>query len=424
MALKICVFEDARFSQFYPLTRLRPVYTLRAGIRPLFGRAERFFDQPDICLVAREQVASLLAEQVKDHPVNIIKREPGSEVLFLNGRIRDFGDLPKLVRESRLSTAFKREGEVVAVLFQRETLRNVPPLSTPDRYLEAFRSEAAEIPELDTTATLYNYSWDLVADIEREITADFVSLKGTASTEARRVVHPAACLVDEANVHLGDDVTIAPFALLDASHGPIYVGPNCRIEAHAAIYGPCYIGANSVILAGKITASSIGHTCRVGGEVEESIFHSYVNKYHAGFIGHSYVGSWVNFGAMTTNSDLKNNYSNIRATINGRSVDTGLQKVGSCIGDHTKFGIGTSLNTGISIGLCCNIFGGGLTTDKEVPSFSWGNTDHYRTFSLDKAVQTARIVAERRNIVFSEREIELLKAAHDKADSTEGILEF
>jgi UDP-N-acetylglucosamine diphosphorylase/glucosamine-1-phosphate N-acetyltransferase len=310
------------------------------------------------------------------------------------------------------------------VLFQRETLRHVPVLATPDRYLEAYRAEATDIPDLDTTATLYAFSWDLVADIEREITADFASLKGAPSAEADRAVHPSACLINDANIHLDGDVSIAPFALLDASRGPIYVGANTRIEAHAAIYGPSFIGANSVILAGKITAASIGHTCRVGGEVEESIFHSYVNKYHAGFIGHSYVGSWVNFGAMTTNSDLKNNYSNIRATINGHAVDTGLQKVGSCIGDHTKFGIGTLLNTGISIGLCCNIFGGGLTTDKEVPSFSWGNTDHYRTFSLDKAVQTARIVAERRNTVFSEREIELLKAAHDKVESTEGILEF
>jgi UDP-N-acetylglucosamine diphosphorylase / glucose-1-phosphate thymidylyltransferase / UDP-N-acetylgalactosamine diphosphorylase / glucosamine-1-phosphate N-acetyltransferase / galactosamine-1-phosphate N-acetyltransferase len=424
MALKICVFEDARFSQFYPLTRLRPVYTLRAGIRPLFSRAERFFERPDLCLVAREQVASLLAEQFKEYPVNIIKREPDSEILFLNGRIRDFGDLPKLARESRLSTVFKHEGEVVAVLFKRESLRNVPALATPDRYLEAYRAEAAEIPDLTTTATLYNYSWDLVADIEHEIIADFASLTGALPPGANRNVHPAACLIDEANIVIGNDVTIAPFALLDASHGPIYIEANCRIEAHAAIYGPCYIGANSVVLAGKITGSSIGHTCRVGGEVEESIFHSYVNKYHAGFIGHSYVGSWVNFGAMTTNSDLKNNYSTIRATINGRSVDTGLQKVGSCIGDHTKFGIGTLLNTGISIGLCCNIFGGGLTTDKEVPSFSWGNTDRYRTFALDKAVQTARIVAERRNTVFSEREIELLRAAHENVASTEGILEF
>ena len=235
-------------------------------------------------------------------------------------------------------------------------------------------------------------------------------------------VHKAACLVNPDRIHLNDGVEVLPCAVIDASHGPVYIGAFTRIEPHAVINGPCYIGPNSVVLAGKVSGSSIGHTCRVGGEVEESIFHKYINKYHAGFIGHSYVGPWVNFGAMTTNSDLKNNYSNIRLTVGGVQVDSGLIKVGSFIGDHTKFGIGTLLNTGINIGVCCNIFGGTLIVDKEVPSFSWGNSQKYEQYRFEKAVETAERSVFRRDCTLSDRELGLLQAIFDGTLSDDGIV--
>ena len=422
MALRICVFEDGKFAQFDPLTSLRPMYTLRAGILPLFRRAERFFENPDIALVSREQVAALLAEQFKEYPVNIIKREKGSDVLFLNGRVRDFGDLPRLTKEARLSTVFKHDGETVAILFKRESMGTVSALATPEIYVAAYQNEASEFPDFNTSATMYSHLWEIVTDIESEIAADFTYLKSTSSPGENTRVYQGAYLINKENIYLGNDVEVAPLSLIDASKGPVYIGANTRVESHAAIYGPCFIGANSVVLAGKIAASSIGHTCRVGGEVEESVFHAYVNKYHAGFIGHSYVGPWVNFGAMTTNSDLKNNYSSIRSSVNGQSIDTGSQKVGSFIGDHTKFGIGTLLNTGINIGICCNIFGGGLTVDKEVAAFSWGNSGTYRKFALDKALETARVVAERRNAVFSNRESDLLQAINRGAVDSAGVI--
>jgi UDP-N-acetylglucosamine diphosphorylase/glucosamine-1-phosphate N-acetyltransferase len=204
----------------------------------------------------------------------------------------------------------------------------------------------------------------------------------------------------------------------------VYIGANTRIEPQAALAGPCYIGPNSVVVAGKIAGSSIGHTCRVGGEVEECIFQAYVNKYHAGFVGHSYVGAWVNFGAMTTNSDLKNNYSNIRVSLGGESIDTGSIKVGSFIGDHTKFGIGTLLTTGIVIGVCSNVFGGGLVTDKEVPSFAWGTTGGYQPYKIEKALETVARTMQRRNIELTSHETALLRAIHTGKPSTAGCLGF
>lgn len=422
--MRICLFEDGKFDQFFPLTCLRPVYTLRAGIEPLFRRARRYFEDPDIAFAARDQVAPLLAEQFRDYPVNIIKKPEGDDVLFLNGRIRDYGDLPKLVRESRLSTSFVHDDQAVAVLFKVEVLNQMPNVATPDMYLNAYRIRESEIPQFPTSATLYERNWEIMADIEHEIQADYEFLQPTMSSGANVLIHQGAYVVNPSKVHFENDVEVFPAAVIDASKGPVFIGANTRIESHAAIYGPCFVGANSTVLAGKITASSIGHTCRVGGEVEESVFHAYVNKYHAGFIGHSYVGQWVNFGAMTTNSDLKNNYSVIRSTVNGKSIDTGSIKVGSFIGDHTKFGIGTLLNTGMTIGVGCNIFGGGLTTDKEIPPFRWGNTDLYKTFGFDKALETAHKAATRRNTQISEREVEMLRRIFDGGLTADGILGF
>lgn len=423
MPLVICYYEDEKFDRFYPVTIFRPVYTLRAGIVPLFRRGERYFPDAKVCLSARDQVSPLLAETLRDHPVNIIKRGD-CDILFINGRIRDYGDLVKAVSEARLSTVFTRQGETVAVLFKKHLLEEIPPLATQREYQQLYETEHDHFAPAPTEATLYDYCWEIMADIEREITADFAHLRPGMKPRDDVILHDGAIVVNRDDVYFDSGVEVKPGAVIDASSGPVYIGCNSRIEAHAAVIGPCYIGPNSVVLAGRIAASSIGHTCRVGGEVEESIFHCYVNKYHAGFIGHSYVAPWVNFGAMTTNSDLKNNYSNIRVSINESTVDTESIKVGSFIGDHTKFGIGTLLNTGINIGVCCNIFGGTLIVDKEVPSFRWGNSENYEQYHFDKAIETARRSVARRNCSLSKHEIDLLRAVADSAMSKKGAMEF
>jgi len=423
MPLTVCFYEDETYRNFFPVTMLRPVYILRAGIIPLFKRMERYLDTDSTCLVARNQVALFLAETHREYPVNIIKRREG-DVLFINGRIRAYGDLPDLIRQSRLSTVFVTGDEVVAVLFKADSLKAFPDIATQKEFQELYDRELANVLHADTKATLYNYCWDIISDIESEITADFENLRASFPLPQNLKIHDNVSLVNQDNIFLGNGVEMFPGVVIDASKGPVYIGDNTKIEAHSTIIGPCCVGPNCAVLAGKITCSSIGHTCRVGGEVDESVFHAYVNKYHAGFIGHSYVGQWVNFGAMTTNSDLKNNYSSIRVTLNGESIDTGSIKVGSFIGDHTKFGIGTLLSTGINIGICCNIFGGTLVEDKEVPSFSWGNMGKYERYKFEKALETAQKVADRRDCTIQDGEIRVLQAVYNSALTDDGIMSF
>ena len=170
-------------------------------------------------------------------------------------------------------------------------------------------------------------------------------------------------------------------------------------------FKPC-IGKNSIINPGaKLRGDvSIGPHCKIGGEVECSTFHGYSNKQHDGYIGHSYIGEWVNLGANTNSSDLKNNYSNIRFKIGDEQIDTGKMFLGSMIGDYTKTGISTMLNTGTYIGLGANVFGGGFQ-DKFIPSFSWGKNDK---MELEKFLSTLEIVKDRRGLKVSNNEINLI----------------
>ena len=166
MSLRICLYEDDAFDRFFPLTLLRPVYLLRAGILPLFKRALMHFPEAPLTLIARDQVTAAMGVLAAEYPLNIIKHEAGGEVLFLNGRIRSYGNLAKLVNESRISTKFTSNGEVVAVLFKKEQLESVPPVATQTEYLAAFNRAGGDISDFETTATLYQGWLVLSAVIE------------------------------------------------------------------------------------------------------------------------------------------------------------------------------------------------------------------------------------------------------------------
>ncbi len=423
--MNLYIYEDINFRDFFPLSSTRPVFLLRSGMYGNHKRISRRFECENTGLACREQLAGTVARRVRDFPVNIVKKDT-DRVLFINGRLRQFGDLSALIEQARQSCVYRTSdsSEVVAVLLRAELLTTLPTVTTPSEYAKFVRDSKGDIEEFETSAIMFQHCWDYVDEISTFIAQEFEENQQYLTPAKNLKVHDGCHFVNGDFVYLADGVEVMPGAVLDACNGPIYVGPGSKIESHAAIFGPCYIGSNCRILAGKISDSSIGNSCRVGGEVETSIFHENVNKYHNGFIGHSYIGSWVNFGAMTTNSDLKNNYSNIRLVLNGNDIDSGSIKVGSFIGDHTKFGIGTLLNTGINIGVSCNLFGGGMIADKEIKPFSWGDGKSYAEYDFDRAIETAKVVCARRGDKLEESEIEILRAVKDDKISEEGALDF
>ena len=162
----------------------------------------------------------------------------------------------------------------------------------------------------------------------RELVKDFAAA-GRSGMEGS-VEEPLAIRGSRQDVYVAPGARVHPMVVIDAEHGPVYIDEGAEIHPFTRIEGPCYIGKKSILLGAKCReGNSIGPMCRVGGEVEESIIHGYSNKYHDGFLGHAYVGEWVNLGALTTNSDLKNDYTTVSVSLDGKdSIDTGSTKVG------------------------------------------------------------------------------------------------
>lgn len=206
---------------------------------------------------------------------------------------------------------------------------------------------------------------------------------------------------------LGDDlwcaggVSLAPTTVIDARRGPVVIDCGVDIAPHTLLEGPLYLGPGCRVKAGArlYGESSFGVGNRLAGEIGESTFGDFTNKQHEGFIGHAVLGAWVNLGAMTTCSDLKNNYGSVKVDLGAGLVETGQRFVGLLAGDHVKTAIGTLFNTGTCVGFASNIFGEGMPP-KHVPAFSWGGRAGDPAYGLEAAVGTARVVHGRRDCRF------------------------
>jgi UDP-N-acetylglucosamine diphosphorylase/glucosamine-1-phosphate N-acetyltransferase len=190
---------------------------------------------------------------------------------------------------------------------------------------------------------------------------------------------------------------VEPGSVFDVTQGPIRLEDGVTVRSHTRLAGPAFVGRDSTILGGVLSEVSIGPVCKIRGEVECTVVLGYSNKAHDGFLGHAVLGRWVNLGAFTTNSDLKNNYGPVRVGSPSGQRDTGLLKVGCFLGDHVKTGIGTLLNTGTVVGLGSNLFGGAMPPTY-VPPFSWGVGSDLSEYRLDRFLEVARIVLERRGV--------------------------
>jgi UDP-N-acetylglucosamine diphosphorylase / glucose-1-phosphate thymidylyltransferase / UDP-N-acetylgalactosamine diphosphorylase / glucosamine-1-phosphate N-acetyltransferase / galactosamine-1-phosphate N-acetyltransferase len=256
--------------------------------------------------------------------------------------------------------------------------------------------------------------WDLVtlngAQIQRDFAAmDWVGV-GNRHLAKLALVGP----VDRLRIH--ETARIDPYTVFDTTGGPIILGPNVWVQPFTRIEGPCSVGADSQLFRANIRGNvSIGPNCRIGGEVEAAIVHGHSNKYHEGFLGHAYIGEWVNLGAITSNSDLRNDYGEVYVPLQGDPIPTGQAKVGCFIGDHTRTGMGSMLNTGTAIGVMCNVLPAGILLPKHVPSFtavSYGRVAP--GFPLDQLFETARTVLSRRGKTFGEAEEGLYTALYEQ----------
>jgi UDP-N-acetylglucosamine diphosphorylase/glucosamine-1-phosphate N-acetyltransferase len=393
MKIPIGIFEDNNYDKLYPLTQTCPVFDLRCGIFTLKEKIQRQFPDHPLVLFCRGYLEDYIQSQNPDVQVNRLNSD---SCLFINGRLLFDSEIARLfdvseetvyLHQSQITGAFLKDKNLIQ--FVKTLKENTDPdISLTIRHIEVKR------------ANLINYPWELVHYNPSEIERDFNSLNKQCILDGN--VSEDAILVNEKKIYLGKNSVIKPGAILDADNGPIWIGEGATVMHNAVIEGPAFIGDGSTIKIGaKIyEGTSIGEVCKVGGEVEESIIHSYSNKRHDGFLGHAYLGQWVNLGADTNNSDLKNNYGNVKVWVRGVMIDSGSMFIGLTMGDHSKTGINTMFNTGTTVGPMCNVYGAGFPP-KYIPAFSWGGSEGLVEHELDKALDTARQVMARRKQVLS-----------------------
>ena len=254
-----------------------------------------------------------------------------------------------------------------------------------------------------------DHAWDLVRHLGAMLASDIpvlgapLATRNASALDGVRVVgtHP---------VFIEDGAVVEPFVLLDAQHGPLLVRHGAHVQSFTRLVGPCFVGADSVVHGGRVAGSAIGEQCRVHGEVSVSVFFGQCNKAHDGFVGHSVLGRWANLGAGTTTSNLKNSYGTVRMWTPDGMTDSGMQFLGSLIGDHAKLAIGTLLMTGSVVGAGASVFDSGALSTV-VPPFSWGGGGA-DVFALEKFLEVAERVHARRGLPLTDGLRLVLANAH------------
>lgn len=400
--MKICIFEDEKYEQFYPLTYLRTVFELRCGHTLLIDKIRKKFASESFCYFVREHLSPTLKARWPNEPINDLMVLP-DDLLIINGRWLA-GRKDDLPVDGPEEIGFAGD-DMVYVRVKKQTVEKYLKNDFPSLLADL----KANIEHKSTSFKIISYAWDLVSNNGAAIEDDFEGLdekgiKGEFSDRA--VVHG-----DAQRVYVAKNAAIHPFVVLDTKGGPVIIDEEAIVYPFTRIEGPACIGKGSHIFGAKVReGTSIGPVCRVGGEVEESILHGYSSKYHDGFLGHGYVCEWVNIGALATNSDLKNDYGQVQVYVKGELIDTHQNKVGCFIGDHTKTSIGSFLNTGSVVGVMSNVVGSGGMLPKFIPSFAWFvNNKVLKGYGFKMMVETAKVAVSRRGLELTEADIKLLE---------------
>jgi len=391
------LYDDSVARGFEPFALTRPVSELRAGTEILRKRWER--------VSGRDAAGFASAAHLTDFDERGAPAAVTPDAVIPAGAIlansRCVVALDAVLADSEM--AWRCGGQICAV-------RLATPLASSSLSDGSF--DLADIAG-DSAATLngrwLGAVWDFIAQLSLQLADDIAALAPSITA----VADPGAILGGH-SVTVETGASIDPYVIFDASAGPILVRAGASVAAFTRLVGPCFIGADAVIVGDRIANCSIGEKSKIRGEISSSIVLGHSNKGHTGFVGHSYLGRWVNLGAGTTTSNLKNTYGSVHLWTPGGLVDTQQQFLGTVFGDHVKTGIGTLLNTGTVIGAAANIFGGALHP-KHVPPFAWGNGDPYATYKLDKFLDVARRVMQRRGVTLAETTQRQLASAYARA---------
>ncbi|HJN63935.1 MAG TPA: GlmU family protein [Flavobacteriales bacterium] len=369
------ILFDHNREAFLPLTYTRPIADLRIGIVTIKEKWEHHFSSVSV------KTEDYLSAKF---PITLT-----AENLWINAQVLPNQDIVDEINALQ-------KGEVLV------------KGDTPIAFIsEKFDMGSLQEKESKRNFTLLYHIWEIFSQNGEEIKNDFERItKGRKSQE-----------LDKLSVKVGgyplfiEEGAKVESAFLNCKKGPIYIGKDTEIMEGSMVRGPFAMCNDSVLKMGSkiYSNTTLGPFCKVGGEVNNVVFMGYSNKGHDGFLGNSVIGEWCNLGADSNNSNLKNNYAEVKLWnyITQKFVNTGLQFCGLIMGDHSKCGINSMFNTGTVVGVCANIFGAGFPRNF-IPSFSWGGSAGFSTYKTEKAFEVAEIVMQRRNKSFDEQEENIL----------------
>jgi UDP-N-acetylglucosamine diphosphorylase/glucosamine-1-phosphate N-acetyltransferase len=383
MSVALVLFEDGRWPDLSPLTDLLPVPALAFGASDLGTRWKRTVNLPLLAVEARATAWGGVRGGESAAP----GQSGDEEVLAINAAALPGPWLDGLTAVAG-PALFTCGGRRVAARVARARL--APGLGRGEGF-EAFLA-GLDLPVHPVDARVIAWPWQLIDWNAQAIADDLARARG----KVRGEVHPSVTVVEPSRVVIEAGARVDAGAVLDAREGPIHLATEVWVQSHTLVVGPCAVGPGSHLLGGLIGRSTIGPGCRLAGEVDTCVWQGWGNKRHHGFVGHTAVGEWANLGALTTTSDLKNNYGTIRVRTAERELDSGLIKLGAMIGAGVKTGIGSLLPAGAILGTGSHLFGGGRYAPKRLPAFSWWDGQRASEYELEKFLATARIAMGRR----------------------------
>jgi len=375
------LFDGPARNALLPFTFTRPVADILIGIMTIRQKWEMHLGS----------TTTTLTEEYLSDKYPMVELE---ENVMINASFLPNVVLVEMISNLKANQAIFKGEEVVAFF--------------TDENQEEVDFDSYEIIEYNEDCITVMRTWDIFSKNDAAIREDFEFL--TANRKSKPIPKSVNVIAPE-NVFIEEGASLE-FVTLNASTGPIYIGRNSEIMEGTAIRGPFALCENaSVKMGSKVYgATTVGPYSRIGGEVKNTVLFAHSNKGHEGYLGDSVIGEWCNLGADTNNSNLKNNYEEVKLWSYETEgfAKTGLQFCGLMMGDHSKCGINTMFNTGTVVGVSANVFGTGFPRNF-IPSFSWGGAAGFTTYLTKKAFETARIVLSRRNMEFDEKEAAILE---------------
>ena len=397
--MSIVLFEDTSWKKFVPLSYTRSLFDLKIGSLTTFD----YFNIKSAKLLTRKYLENMTRQR---HPnCNVNKFEYNSNDIFVNSLFFPHMSFFKKVTKRKNFLVSYRDKILIARLdksdykYLYETV-----IHDKDVRNSKLTAEIIHINSADECGSLYSWPWDLIYGL-KNVLQHQLKLKNKVPKEVK-VIGKNSIFVDEtSNIGLG--------TVLDASGGPIYIGPESVI-GQSSIIGPVYVGELTQLKPySTINNSYIGNNCRIGGEIDSSIILDYTNKSHFGYLGHSYVGEWVNIGANTTTSDLKMTYGTVSMKIGDEKKDTGITKLGSFFGDMSKTSIGTNIYCGMRIGISTHLYG---NIANDVPSYviyGQGIGSENAEMDVSSAIKFQKRMMSRRTINMSAHYENMMKTIFD-----------